>query len=249
MKQESTKPATGIPTRPSGASLAPLALALCLAMSSASSQAQHGHMNAGADAGNQLFWANGALFVTNSGYVQSMPVAASGTYAGYFNSGPTLTVLPATPANLGPVPNAPALGSFIEYTLTVFSAPAGGTFAFWEGGSLTPTYSLGAGMTSPLIPLSDAAAGAGTTGADPYGHLHGRRFTATTGGDYLIGLQLFETSGSGPGGGPAHLDSGMFYLQFSAVPEPNVGALLILGLLALIWCRRVVHPRNGSAKG
>ena len=56
------------------------------------------HLNAGAIGtgyGDQLIWANGGTFATNAGYY-AMPYASSGTYAGYYNSSPTMTVLPAT---------------------------------------------------------------------------------------------------------------------------------------------------------
>ena len=106
-----------------------------------SAQAQHGHLNAGALGTNQadaLLWVNGELFATNTGFSQPMTFATNGAYAGYFQSGPTLTALPATVANTGPAAFASALGSFLSVQITLVEAPAGGSFAFWETGSLTP---------------------------------------------------------------------------------------------------------------
>src|SRR5688572_22339913 len=86
-----------------------------------------GHFNAGAtstSAGSQLVFANGSAFVLSSGYV-SMNLSTDGKYAGLYNSGPTMTALPQTIPFGGPAANAPSLGSFIQITLTLQSAPMG----------------------------------------------------------------------------------------------------------------------------
>jgi hypothetical protein len=218
-------------------SLPLLALAAALVCGS-SAQAQFGHLNAGAvsqDAGVPLLWVNGAIFATNSGYSQLMPISVSGTYAGYYNSGPTMTALPTSDANDsgGPSPYAALQGAFINVQLTLFSAPAGATFSFWETGQVVPTYVLGVGDTTPLIALSDAALGAGNAGADPYGHIHGRRFTATAAGDYIVGLQLIDTSEFGPGATPLHTPSDTLFMRFTAeIPEPASASVAALGLIA-----------------
>ncbi|HTD65212.1 MAG TPA: PEP-CTERM sorting domain-containing protein [Candidatus Limnocylindria bacterium] len=192
------------------------------------------HFNAGAitrDQGAQLYWANGAAFAASSGYVQSMTFADSGTYANYYGSGLSLTALPTTVANGGPVAGSAALSSFISVRMTLFSAPEGASFAFWDTGSLTPTYNLSAGGTSPMWALSDASLGAGQLDGDPYGHIHGRRFTATMPGAYSIGFELFDTSGNGIGGDFIHPPSDMFTMNFQAVPvpEPSTFAMIALG--------------------
>lgn len=231
--------------RPAAASS--LLAALVLTISGTSALAQHGHLNAGAvgtTIGDKLLWANGALFAEGSGYVQEMPLATDGIYAGYYNSGPTFTALPATVANGGPAAFAANLGSVLAVQMTLMSAPAGGMFAFWEGGSLAPTLSVGLGATSDLWELSDTVSGAGTAGADPYGHLHGRRFTATVPGEYVVGYQLFDTSDLAPGATPFHTPSDILYIKYSAlvVPEPGTMALVGAGLVGLFvrsrWTRR-----------
>ena len=51
--------------------------------------------------------------------------------------------------------------------------------------------------------------------ADPYGHIHGRRFTLSKPGLYTLGLQLLDGSSNGANGGPIHTPSAItyFYLQ------------------------------------
>jgi|GEM_PF-1131792 len=198
------------------------------------------HLYAGAvgtDYGDQLVWANGAAFSTEAGYYQMSP-STSGQWAGYYNSEPTLAVLAATAAFGGPVPNAPALGAFIQAKIFLISGPDGGQFGFWEPDSTTPVYSLNVNESSPLIPLSggDENPDAGTFGVDPYGHIDGRRFSATVAGDYIVGLQLFDTSDNGLDGLPIHSPSDILYVNFraqTAVPEPGTMALMGLGLGAL----------------
>jgi PEP-CTERM putative exosortase interaction domain len=223
-----------------------LSIASAALLWSAAAQAQHGHLDAGAespDAGAPLIWVNGALYSTNSGYVQTMNFATSGTYAGYFNSGPTMTSL----ANSGfeQSPYAALGGAFLNVQITLLSAPDGGTFGFWESGAVSPTYILGIGDSTPLIALSDEMLGAGNPGGDPFGHIHGRRFTGTTAGDYVVALQLFDTSDYGPGATPLHTPSDVLYMKFSgAVPEPSSFAILGLGVVGLALRRF----RSGSVQ-
>lgn len=169
--------------------------------------AQHGHLNAGA-AGTQqnaqLLWANGADFIASSGYVKTLDYTNAGRYAGYFQGGITLTALPATPPNGGPDPEASALGSFLQFGISCLEGPAGGAFNFWESTGTTPALSLMPGQASTnLWRLSQ---GDGSPGSDPFGHIHGRRWSATKPGLYKIGFRAVDTSTNG-GGGPIHLPS------------------------------------------
>jgi hypothetical protein len=196
------------------------------------------HFNAGATgttSSDLLIWGNASVFAADSGYFK-LSLSTSGTYAGYYNAGFTMTVLPATADNLGPVPLAPALGSFLQAKMTLVSAPVGGNFDYWLTGATTPSYSLGVGDSTALIPLSDITLGAGSAGADPYGHIHGRRASATEVGDYIVSFQLFDTSVNGPDGSPIYSSpSTPFNVDFRAadVPEPSVIALLGLGLCGI----------------
>ncbi len=220
-------------------------LALFFALAAWTAQAQHGHLNAGAvgqNQGDRLNFANGDIFAASSGYVKELPLATSGTYVGYYEGGITLTALATSVANGGPAAGASAPGSFIMVGITSVSGPAGGSFGLWEEGATSPTvsYSVGYDVSSPtaLIALSDASIGAGTVGGDPYGHLHGRRFTATEPGLYTVEFKLFDTSINGAGGGPIHTPSEDLAIRFNAVPEPSIAALMAVGGLGLLFFAR-----------
>jgi hypothetical protein len=194
-------------------SLAILALA-CVARNAG---AQHGHLNAGAAGKNQndaLIWANGADFITSSGYVKTLDLTNAGTYAGYYQQNITLTVLPATPEHAGPDPQAPAVGSFLRARISCLQAPDGGEFSFWESRATNPTITVSMSLVSTSTwVLSE---GDGSPGSDPYGHFHGRRLTATRPGLYKIGFQAIDTSTNGTGGGPIHTPSEVVPVWFQA---------------------------------
>ncbi len=225
-----------------GTGLVSLAGSLC---------AQHGHLNSGAlgqNQGDALQFVNGADFAADSGYTKVLNGTTTGTYAGYYEGAITLTAVHAlsgTDSQGIPYvadPRASALGSFLQTGIVSVTGPDGGSFQFWEGGATAPTFSYASGYaaaTPDLFALSDASAGAGTPGGDPYGHLHGRRFTTTTPGEYRVGFQLFDTSANGVGGGPIHTSSEVLTISFTAVPEPAVWALGAAGLAVLgLWVRR-----------
>jgi hypothetical protein len=180
-------------------------------------RAQHAHLNAGA-AGTQqndpLIWANGADFAVASSYVKTLDHTNAGRYAGYFQQNITLTSLPATAAHAGPDPAAAALGAVLQCRISCLQAPPGGSFGFWEAGATVPTISLAAGQTSSTLwRLSEND---GAPGSDPYGHIHGRRFTATQPGVYKIGFTAVDTSTNGASGGPIHTPSAELAIWFQA---------------------------------
>lgn len=220
-----------------------LAVAGALA-GTAALQAQH--INAGAlgtDQGDQLYFENGASFVNTSGYTKTLTYATTGTYVGYIQGSITFTALART-AESGETPsaNAAALGSFIELGIVSVTGPDGGQFAFWDTGATTPSFSYASGFSvgSPTATwdLSDPAT-AGDPGEDPFGHLHGRRLTATAPGSYTVGFQLVDTSSNGTGGGPIHTPSDVFYVNFTAVPEPEeYAAIAAAGLVGFALWRR-----------
>ena len=146
---------------------------LVVLLSAQSVHAQHAHLNAGALGTNhnaQLYFVNGTDFATSSGYVKTLTYTNGGVYANYYQGGITLTALPATAVTGGPDPAAPALGSFIQFSMSCLEGPSGGSFGFWEVGSTNSTVTLAPGQTSTnLWPLSESD---GSRGSDPYGHIH-----------------------------------------------------------------------------
>ncbi len=177
----------------------------------------HGHLNIGAVGTNQndqLIFDNGGIFETSYGYIKTLTYTNAFRYAGYYQGNITLTGLAGTPAHLGPVPNAAALGSQLFAQLVSVDGPPGGEFAFWENGATTPTISLTCGSTGTNV--WRASENDGSPGTDPYGHFHGRRFTATKPGIYTVGLGALDLSTNGAGGGPIHTPSEVLKIYFQA---------------------------------
>src|SRR5262249_51642414 len=140
----------------------------------------------------------------------------SGPYAGYYQPGGlTIAVLAETPANAGPVPNAPAFGSWIFVRVVSVQGPPGGVFGYWETNATSPTFSVPVGTTNGTnaycVGQNDCS-----PGSDPYGHIHGRVFSATKPGLYTIGFQAFDNSTNGTGGGPIQSPSDVYYFRWQA---------------------------------
>jgi hypothetical protein len=177
----------------------------------------HGHLNVGAVGTNQndaLTFDNAAIFEVAADYVKTLTFTNGSTYAGYYQGNITLTALAATEAHAGPEPNAPALGSQIFAQLVSVDGPTGGAFAFWDTGATNPTISRACGTTGTnTFVLSQNG---GLPGSDPYGHIHGRRFTATVPGIYNVGFRAFDVSTNGVGGGPIHSPSDVIKMYFQA---------------------------------
>lgn len=222
------------------------AAALLVGLSFSPASAQHGHLNAGAGPqqelpalgaaqGDQLFFANGGDYASGFGYALTLAYTTTGTYAGYYQGHLTTTAIAATVAHGGPAAFHAAPGSFLQLKLLAVTGPAGGTWSFWDEGATAPTFSLVAANPA-MWALSEND---GSLGSDPYGHIHGRRYTTDMPGLYTVSFQLVDTSINGTGGGPLHTPSEVFQMDFNAVPEPAGGALLAIGGGALFsWSRR-----------
>lgn len=186
----------------------------------AGSTAYAQHLNTaalGTNQGAQLVFANAAAFILESGFVGKCVYTNGGTYAGQYGIGLSPTVLPRTVANGGPVANAPALGSFIQMRFESVTGPEGGAFSLWDRGATSPsvTLAVGAPTASVMFALSDPLLGAGAPAADPFGHIHGRRFTANKAGSYTVGFKVFDTSTNGTESGPIHTPSDVLHVKFS----------------------------------
>lgn len=189
-------------------------LGITAASVSATRAQDHGHLYVGTVNGSQLNFDNGTDFATETGYVNTLSYTNAGTYSGYYVGNITLAVLPATADFGGPFPNSPAPGAVIYAQLVSVDGPLGGAFGFWDAGALSPSISLGSGTAGTnLWKLSQND---GSPGSDPYGHIHGRRFTATKPGIYTVALRALDLSTNGPGAGPLHTSSQMLKIYFQA---------------------------------
>ncbi len=187
-------------------------------------EAQHVHVNGGAlsaTEGSPLAFINGASFDTNSAYDVYLSLATNGPFANlYQGAGVTFTALASTFDLGGPAFGHAADGAFLQLQLVSVDGPPGGQFGIWmqEPGNpsrSSPLFTLlsGTRQGTNRLALSESD---GSPGADPYGHIHGRTFTANTPGLYTIGCRLIDTSSNGAGGGPIHLPSALSYFHFQA---------------------------------
>ncbi len=180
----------------------------------------HGHLNIGAASTNHgapLTWDNGEDFNASSGYVKTLEYTNAGKYAGYFQNNITLTALPQTAEYGGPVAGAASSGSLIFARMVLLSGPVGGKFGFWDTNSTVASGpSLSAAVGDVLTNLFRITQGSGASGVDPYGHIHGRRFSATKPGLYKVGFQAVDVSTNGHGGFPIHTSSTILPVWFQA---------------------------------
>lgn len=200
----------------------------CLAwwwMAGATAQAQHRHVNAGATAatvGAPLSFANRAQFDADSGSFFQLNATNHPVYGPIFFGGSdvTFTSLAATLNNGGPDPNAALPGTRIEMIFESVQGPSGGSFSFWDSfdgffDATEITFSVPAGTTKGTQ-FTFLSENDGSPGADPYGHIHGRKFSADRPGLYTVGVRLVDVGGNGPGGGPIHSPSALTYFNFQA---------------------------------
>jgi hypothetical protein len=194
-----------------------LLIALSLFVSLLGPAQDHGHLNLGATGLTQndpLSFANRDIFETTANYVKTLTLATNGAYAGYYQGNITFTGLAATEAHAGPEDFAAALGTQIHVQLVAVTGPPGGVFSFWESGATTPTISLASGSTGTnTFRISEND---GSPDSDPYGHIHGRRFTATKPGIYTASFRAFDFSTNGASGGPLHTPSSLVSIYFQA---------------------------------
>jgi hypothetical protein len=193
-------------------------LGLGLAAAAAHGQ-DHGHLNVGSS-GHKLTWNNGADFAPGTGYVKTLVFTNGAKWANFYQGNITLTAMHSRDPFGEVDPAAPRNGAFIVAEIVSVEGPSGGAFAFWENTSTpgNPTASIPAGTTNAAVrfALSQAELGAGEPEGDAYGHIHGRRFTATLPGIYTVGFRAHDTSTNGESGGPIHEPTGIQFVQFQA---------------------------------
>jgi hypothetical protein len=207
-------------------------VALGLAGGGLCAQAQHIHLAAGAEnqsQGSKLRLVNGASYDINSNIGASSPPTPAcffmsdddpDLYPNLYQVEVGFTALPATIWTGGVAGSAAAQGAYIEAKMVSVSGPVGGEISFWEQNeeatATTRRFTLPVG-TSNSTNRFNLSEGVDTPdGPDPYGHIHGRRFTANKAGLYTVGFQLIDTSTAGENGGPIHSPSSpinYFYFQ------------------------------------
>jgi hypothetical protein len=182
----------------------------------ASAQA-HGHLYIGASSrapGTQLFFDNEYEFAAASNYVKTLTFDTTTKYSNYFQGNITLTGRALYSSNSGPETFAASPGTFIQASIAKVEGPPGGEFAFWENGNNAPTIRVASGnMSTNLFQITS---GILSPTSDPYGHIHGRRFTATKPGIYKVSFKAWDTSTNGSGGGPVHTPSELCPVYFQA---------------------------------
>lgn len=201
------------------------ALLLVLLGSAGAVSAQHRHINAGAvapQAGSKLSVANRASFDADSGFLVHLAPTNHPVYGPIFLGGSdvTFTSLPSTADYGGPDPKAAQPGAHLVMVLESLSGPTGGALSFWDSFdgffvATEITFSVPVGTTGGTgsFALSEND---GSAGLDPYGHIHGRRFSVDRPGLYTAGFVVVDTSANGPGGGPLHPPSDPVSFNFQA---------------------------------
>jgi hypothetical protein len=177
--------------------------------------------------GEPLWFVNGSVWDTNSygGYTQSpaciyLESNLPDLYPGLYQTATTFSALPATIFNAGPSPYAPGFGTYVELKFISLAGPAGGSLTLWnemdDPAHPAVMFTIPVGTTSGTNHYNLSEGDPTDPSADPYGHIHGRRFTLDKPGLYTLGLQLVDTSNNGPDGGPVQSQSEVTYFYFQA---------------------------------
>lgn len=197
-----------------------LSMAAAAALLTSARAQDHGHLYISAysqQAGAQLYFDNGNIFQSSSGYVKTLLLNSNpasrflGRYDGNITVTPRSTnVLQG--ADYGA--NAAAPGSVIYFQIQHVAGPPGGVFEFWETTGTSPflTVPVGGSATN-LIKVTQAN---GEPGGNPWGHIHGRRFTTTVPGIYHVTFGAYDVSTNGPAAGPNHTPSAPITIAFQA---------------------------------
>ncbi|MEO6053537.1 MAG: PEP-CTERM sorting domain-containing protein [Chthoniobacterales bacterium] len=213
--------------------------------------AQHGHINAGAQDTNGSGGINAGdklkMYFEPDTVTTVMTYNAGSTVYGVdgynWNGYTTLTSLhQSTYISEAPDYNSVGAlsGSNLVLNLTSITGTLGAKFAFYETGSINPTwvYQVGTGFLNSgtgTIQLTDSAWFASDP-SDPFGHIHGRMFALDMVGEYTATWFLQDTESATTG----LLNSDSFTMNYSveSVPEPSTYALLLLSGVMLIVFRK-----------
>lgn len=113
-------------------------------------------------------------------------------------------------------------GAYVWLEITALSGPARGHLGFWnENDSFffdAPSVSFATGQPTGNYRLV-LSEGIDEASEDPFGHIHGRSWTADKAGDYYLSVRLVDLSTTGLGGGPWHAPSQTYVYHFKAGPD------------------------------
>jgi hypothetical protein len=180
----------------------------------------HTHLEVGANrtAPNSPLAILSAGYSTDANYAFDLNHATSGPYAGYFQTGDLSFSSKASYEDHWAAPGTQVRLRFLSVT-----GPTGGSFGVWdvegfnwdELDATALTFSLPVGTTNGTnsILLSENN---GEPGAEVYGHIHGRHYSATKPGLYIVTVQAYDGAHNGPGGSPIHTPSAPFSIYFQA---------------------------------
>ena len=204
----------------------------------------HKHLDGGVETrevGAKLLFVNGDAYATNTGFLYRLtptnhlalgPIYRSGTSSRNdpdLENNPVFTSLPVEPDNGGPHDNAPLPGALLALRIVSVDGPEGGSLSMWDSDGdfiaeqITFTVPVGTTGGTNRFFLGE---GDGSPGSDPYGHIHGRRFSVDRPGLYTVGFQIVDVSTNGPAGGPLHAPSEivpMFFQAGTSLLTPSVG--------------------------
>ena len=182
---------------------------------------QHYHLNLGAplqSPGSPLYFQNGGSFHTNSAFVLPLQLATQGSFAGHY----VTTAWSPTAIGTGFF-NAPAPGTQARLRFVTVSGPPESSFGVWdvpgfndeEASATSLTFSIPVGTINGTQSILLSQNG-GEPDADPFGHIHGRAFSAPRPGLYVVMLQGYDASNNGANGNPVHAASETLPMYFQA---------------------------------
>lgn len=191
-----------------------------LALVTGAAAQDHGHLYISAEsknAGTRLYFDNGGIFDAPSAYVKTLVLNTNpasrffGRYDGNITFTPRSTNI-LRGADYAETAAAP--GSVIHFQIMQVEGPAGGAFQYWESTGTQPAFNIpvGSGATN-FVKITEAL---GEPNGDPYGHIHGRRFTATVPGLYRATFRASDLSTNGLSAGPIHVPSAPLQIHFQA---------------------------------
>lgn len=112
----------------------------------------------------------------------------------------------------------PHTGALIVVEFVSVRGPSGAVFGFWEEYAAEPTLAFAANQPTQneRFVISE---GFDDAAEDPGGHIHGRAWTASKAGEYLVGMRLVDISTNAPDGQSWHAPSRVYQFRFVAGPE------------------------------